>query len=285
MSILNTSVSGMLANTELADDHRPERRQRQHHRIQECRDRNSPRWSTPRRISSSQFAGVTTSTRGAELAAGADQETIDHDRPRGAGRRLFRRRGHQRQHLSHPRRLVRAGRLRQPGQCRGLLSDGLSLQPDRRRAQFALRPAEGQRRRRQRHLDSLDRRDAGREPALDAAAVTTAADLPSANTATSQYTAETSLVAYDDLGAPHTINFYFTKKAATSGKSTPTTPRPRRGRRLSLYLRAPGDGNLGLQPDTGALTSGSPLHLHCPRRADAVRRSRAKPPNSPQLSR
>src|SRR6185437_15725754 len=35
--------------------------------------------------------------------------------------------------------------------------------------------------------------------------------LPSANNAASQYTKETSLVAYDNLGNADTINFYFTK--------------------------------------------------------------------------
>ena len=39
MSILNTSVSGMTADSELAIVNFPECRQRQHHRIQERRDR------------------------------------------------------------------------------------------------------------------------------------------------------------------------------------------------------------------------------------------------------
>ena len=42
--------------------------------------------------------------------------------------------------------------------------------------------------------------------------VTDPADLPSANSTASVYTAETSLVAYDDLGAPHTVNLYFTNE-------------------------------------------------------------------------
>ncbi|MGA8582934.1 MAG: flagellar hook-basal body complex protein [Roseiarcus sp.] len=37
-----------------------------------------------------------------------------------------------------------------------------------------------------------------------------AADLPSANTASSTYTEATSLVVYDNLGGAHTINVYFT---------------------------------------------------------------------------
>jgi flagellar hook protein FlgE len=37
-----------------------------------------------------------------------------------------------------------------------------------------------------------------------------AANLPSTNSATSQYTDETTMVAYDDLGGAHTLNVYFT---------------------------------------------------------------------------
>lgn len=41
-----------------------------------------------------------------------------------------------------------------------------------------------------------------------------AADLPSGNTATAQFTAKTSQVAYDNLGAPIMLDVYFTKTAA-----------------------------------------------------------------------
>jgi flagellar hook protein FlgE len=43
---------------------------------------------------------------------------------------------------------------------------------------------------------------------------------PASNTGASAYTAETSMVAYDDLGAPHTINFYFTKTATSTWEAT-----------------------------------------------------------------
>jgi flagellar hook protein FlgE len=45
-------------------------------------------------------------------------------------------------------------------------------------------------------------------------AVTTAADLPSANASTSTYTSETSLTTYDNLGNSVTLNTYFTKTGA-----------------------------------------------------------------------
>jgi len=44
-----------------------------------------------------------------------------------------------------------------------------------------------------------------------ATAVTTAADLPSANANTSTFTDKTSLVTYDDLGTPVTLDIYMTK--------------------------------------------------------------------------
>src|SRR5271169_384981 len=55
-----------------------------------------------------------------------------------------------------------------------------------------------------------------------------AADLPSANTASSTYTEATSLVVYDNLGGAHTINVYFTNTGPNTWKSTPTTRRMRR---------------------------------------------------------
>ena len=53
------------------------------------------------------------------------------------------------------------------------------------------------------------------------ASAVTAATLPSANVATSTYTAKTSLVAYDNLGNPVTLDIYFSKTSAASG--TPPT--------------------------------------------------------------
>jgi flagellar hook protein FlgE len=50
---------------------------------------------------------------------------------------------------------------------------------------------------------------------------TPASNLGATATSTgSQYTAETSLVAYDDLGAPHTINYYFTKTGPDTWEAT-----------------------------------------------------------------
>ena len=43
---------------------------------------------------------------------------------------------------------------------------------------------------------------------------------PATNSASSTYTAETSVVAYDDLGAPHTVNIYFTKTGTDQWEAT-----------------------------------------------------------------
>ena len=95
--------------------------------------------------------------------------------------------------------------------------------------------------------------------------VTVAANLPSTNSASSTYTAETSLVAYDNLGSPHTINIYFTNtggnnwevdafdaSAAATGGGFPYTSGP-------LVTQT-----LTFSSTTGALTSGSPLTLTVP---------------------
>ena len=95
--------------------------------------------------------------------------------------------------------------------------------------------------------------------------VTIAADLPSANAATAKYTAETSLVAYDNLGAAHTIDLYFTNtgggnweadafdaSAAAAGGGFPYASGP-----LTTQT-------LNYSATTGALTSGSPLTFAVP---------------------
>lgn len=88
---------------------------------------------------------------------------------------------------------------------------------------------------------------------------------PSANVAASQYTAETSVVAYDDLGAAHTINLYFTKTGtgtwevdaydaanAGTGGGFPYSTGP-----LATQT-------LNFSPSTGTLTSGSPFIFTVP---------------------
>jgi flagellar hook protein FlgE len=89
--------------------------------------------------------------------------------------------------------------------------------------------------------------------------------LPSANSANSTYTAETSVVAYDDLGAPHTINLYFTKTGtdqweadaydaadASSGGGFPYSSGPLAAQTLTF------------SSTTGALTGGSPMQFNVP---------------------
>ena len=56
----------------------------------------------------------------------------------------------------------------------------------------------------------------------EATAVTTAADLPSANASGATYTSETSLVTYDSLGGAQTVNVYMTNEGynSTTGSDT-----------------------------------------------------------------
>jgi flagellar hook protein FlgE len=100
---------------------------------------------------------------------------------------------------------------------------------------------------------------------LPSQAPAVAAPTPSANVAGSQFTAETSAVTYDDLGAAHTINLYFTKTGtgtwevdayeaagAGAGGGFPYSSGP-----LSTQT-------LNFSSTTGALTSGSPFKFTVP---------------------
>lgn len=92
------------------------------------------------------------------------------------------------------------------------------------------------------------------------------ANLPSTNTAGAQFTAETTLTAYDNLGGAHTVNVYFANEGggkwevdaydastAAAGGGFPYTSGP---------LAPP--GTLNFSPTTGALQSGSPLTFTVP---------------------
>jgi flagellar hook protein FlgE len=92
-----------------------------------------------------------------------------------------------------------------------------------------------------------------------------AANLPSTNSATSQYTDETTMVAYDDLGGAHTLNVYFTNTgpntwevdvydsgAAAAGGGFPYSSGP-----LATQT-------LNFSPTSGDLASGSPLTIPVP---------------------
>ena len=100
---------------------------------------------------------------------------------------------------------------------------------------------------------------------LPSTASAVAGPLPSANSAASQYTAETSLVAYDNLGAPHTINIYFTKTGANTWEADA----------FDASTAAAGGGfpyssgplltqTLNFNPNNGQLASGSPLTMTVP---------------------
>jgi flagellar hook protein FlgE len=96
-----------------------------------------------------------------------------------------------------------------------------------------------------------------------AAAVTGAT--PATNTAASQYTAESSLVAYDNLGAPHTINFYFTKTGTSTWEATAFDASTAAAGGGFPYSSGPlATQTLTFDPNTGGMTSGSPFNLTVP---------------------
>jgi flagellar hook protein FlgE len=97
------------------------------------------------------------------------------------------------------------------------------------------------------------------------ASAVAAANLPSANTATSQYTEKTSLVAYNNLGGSQTIDLYMSN----------TGPNTWEVDAFDASTAAPGGGfpysagplatqTLTFDPTTGQLTAGSPLSIPVP---------------------
>ncbi len=92
-----------------------------------------------------------------------------------------------------------------------------------------------------------------------------AANLPSVNSASSTYTAVTSLVVYDNLGGAHTINLYLANTGANSweidafdaSKAAPGGGFPYSSGPLST-------ATLTFDPTNGMLSSGSPLSFTVP---------------------
>ncbi len=92
-----------------------------------------------------------------------------------------------------------------------------------------------------------------------------AANLPSVNSATSTFTDQTSIVAYDNLGGAHTINLYLANTGANTWEVDAydaSTASPGGGFPYSSGPLA--TGALTYNPTTGALSSGSPLSFTVP---------------------
>ncbi len=92
-----------------------------------------------------------------------------------------------------------------------------------------------------------------------------AANQPSANSATSTYTEETSLVTYDNLGGAHTINIYFTNTGAGSWEVDAYDSSQASSGGGFPYASGPlATQTLTFNPLNGNLTSGSPLSFTVP---------------------
>ena len=100
---------------------------------------------------------------------------------------------------------------------------------------------------------------------LPSAAAVVTGPTPSANTAASQYTAETSIVAYDNLGAAHTINLYFTKTGVGTWQADAYDAKGASANGGLPYSSGPlATQALNFSSTTGALTSGSPMLFTVP---------------------
>jgi flagellar hook protein FlgE len=91
------------------------------------------------------------------------------------------------------------------------------------------------------------------------------ADLPSANSASSTYTEATSLVVYDNLGGAHTINLYFTNTGSNTWEVDAFDASTASTSGGFPYSSGPlATQTLTFNPTTGALSSGSPLSIAVP---------------------
>lgn len=100
---------------------------------------------------------------------------------------------------------------------------------------------------------------------LPSTASTVTSTLPSANSASSQYTDETSLVAYDNLGDPNSINLYFTKTGTNTWEVDAYSASTAATGGGFPYSSGPlATQTLTFDPNSGALLTGSPLSLSVP---------------------
>ena len=92
-----------------------------------------------------------------------------------------------------------------------------------------------------------------------------AADLPSKNIAASTYSEETSLVVYDDLGGAHTINLYFTNTGADTWEVDAFDASKASASGGFPYSSGPlATQTMAFDSTTGALSNGSPLSIAVP---------------------
>jgi flagellar hook protein FlgE len=97
------------------------------------------------------------------------------------------------------------------------------------------------------------------------AATIAAANLPSTNSAAAASTAETTVVAYDNLGGAHTVNLYFAKTGANTWEVDAYDSSKAASGGGFPYSSGPlAKETLNFDPTTGSLTSGSPLTFTVP---------------------
>ncbi len=92
-----------------------------------------------------------------------------------------------------------------------------------------------------------------------------AANLPSVNSASSTYTDQTSLVVYDNLGGAHTINLYLTNTGSNTWEVDAFDASKAAAGGGFPYSSGPlATGTLTFDPTNGTLSSGSPLSIPVP---------------------
>lgn len=262
MSILNTSVSGMLANTNWLSSISQNVANANTTGYKDVETSFSALVNSSQNTQS-QFAGVNSTTQAMNARQGQDQETSTTTdlAIQGAGYFIV-------QDSNNNIFLTRDGSFVPDASGNLVNADGY----------FLLGSPVGQTGVALNSLSGLSKINVtnGADSSIPSTAATLTANLPStaaavtgpppsANAAGSQYTAETSLVAYDNLGAPHTINFYFTKTAGNTWEVDSFDASTAAAGGGFPYSSGPlATQTLAFNPNNGALSSGSPFTFTVP---------------------
>ncbi len=285
MSVLNTAVSGMQANTNwlttiaqnVANANTPATRTSRP---------NSPRWSTSAQNSPAQFAGVTTTTLALNALQGQMRQTYDHHRPGRTGRRLF----HRRRTPTTTSILTRNGSFVPDAQGNLVNSAGYYLlgSPDGQTG-VALNSLSG--------LVKVNVSNAA-DTSIPSTTASLVANLPSTahgrhrRTALHQYR-RLAIHQGDVAGRLRqprrlrtpSISISPRPAAATPGRSTPTTPRRRRPAAASPTAPARWRPGAQLRSQHRRASQRLAVDLHRPWRPDAERRSQPGHPARLRLRR
>ena len=274
MSILNTSVSGMQANSNWLSTI-----------SQNVANSNTTGYKNVETDFSSlvdqiangdaDFGGVSTRAGLAQRAAGQRHLHVDGDRPRRPGLWVLRRFRLQRHDLSDAQRLLHARRLGQPRQQRRLLPDGGERAKRRfaARGELADRSREGQCRQRRADRDGDHRRLADRQSAVDRDARRAGQSAVDQFGKLDLYRCDLACRLRQSRRLAHDQSLFHQHRAQHLGGRRVRCVGRFRQRRLSLFVRSARDADPDLQSDDRRAVLRLAALVHGPERPDDEPRS------------